>query len=174
MNEIQVREAFDYINRLGDYQCHQTEIGNDFISFAAEADVQLLRRERVIIDATFYFEQNTAVFVMLISEGFWGDKLYLVDSLLMQINSITRAGAFAYWPNTNEVVFKNDFPIDYLDQNKILQILRYFEQVFIGVKPTLESYASDWGLQYISESQKTQLARDLEWHYRGMETKFLE
>ncbi|MCA9921111.1 MAG: hypothetical protein KC421_02000 [Anaerolineales bacterium] len=170
MNEAQIRQAFEYINRTGEYFCHMTEAQDDYIAYAAEADIEMLRRERMIIDVTFYLDLNTTVFAMLLSEGFWGDNLHLMNGLLLQINSVTRGGAFALWPNSSEIVFKYDYPTEYLNPQRILHILRYFEQVFKGIRPKLELFAGDLGLHYISDAEKTEMARNLDWYFRGLES----
>lgn len=169
MNEFEVRATFDYINRLGEFSCHETDAGEGYVSFASEVEIELLQRDRMIVDATFYFNDNVVIFVMFLSEGFWGDRVHLIDSLLLRLNGVIRAGSFAYWQNTAEIVFKQDLPIDYLDRDKLIRVLRYFERVYVAIKQRLVMYASDWGLRYINEEQKAALARDLEWYFRGAE-----
>lgn len=170
MNEAQIEEVFKQINKLGEFACHKThQQPKLFVYTAKPNDGSSKRRQNFIIDINFYLQQNSTIFLMYISKGYSGIQSQLIDRLLMIINSITRAGFFAYYYHTGDVIFRRDIPTDYLNSQKITDILQHFEQVYNQIKPLLESYTSEWGLQDLSSTEHKQFIKELKWHFTGLE-----
>ncbi|MGB0386848.1 MAG: hypothetical protein ACPGWR_18700 [Ardenticatenaceae bacterium] len=169
MNKKEIKEAFDYIDNSGEYKCKLTYNSDDLLVYSAQANIKILTEpKQIVIDVNFYLNDNATVFLMFISKGYSGINSQLIDRLLLLINSMTRHGFFAYY-QTGEIVFRHDLPTDYLDRQKIFDTLRNFEKVYVGVTPKLDSYALEWGLEYITPSEHKNLIKNLEWFFRGIE-----
>jgi hypothetical protein len=65
-------------------------------------------------------------------------------------------------------------PTDYLDRQKIIDILSYFEQVYGGVRYKLTSYAKDLELEYITEKEHKKRMDELGWFFTGLERTLSE
>jgi hypothetical protein len=176
MEKQNIQEIFEYINRTSEYRCDQTSENEEILSYVAQVNLDIRgQNHKLVIDVNFYLQsQNTTVFIMYLSNGFWGENAHYMDQLLLRLNSITQGGAFAYWPSTGDIVYKNDFPTDYLDRDKVLRILRFFENVYIAIKPKLEFYATEWNLLYITEEKLAELTNDLDWFFTGISRGLLE
>ena len=133
-----------------------------------------MRNERMSIDANFYINNNTSVFVMYLLDGFQGPDKVLLSELLLRLNGIMRGGAFSYWRESADIVFKHDLPTDSLNIDKLYGVLTHFENVFIGVRTRLESYTDEWNLEPITEDEKQRLDSKLDGFLTGIERKLLE
>ena len=170
MDEVQIEQIFKEINQLGGFVCHKTHQQPKLLVYAAKPDDDSSnRRQNFIIDINFYLQQNTTIFLMYISKGYTGIQSQLIDRLLMIINSITRAGFFAYYYHTGDVIFRRDMPTDYLNAQNTTDILQHFEQVHKEIKPLLESYTSGWALQDLSSTEHNKFIKDYGLHFTGLE-----
>lgn len=170
MDEVQIELIFKEINQLGEFACHKTHQQPKLLVYAAKPnDDSSTRRQNFIIDINFYIQQNTTIFLMYISRGYTGIQSQLIDRLLMIINSITRAGFFAYYYQTGDLIFRRDVPTDYLNHQKMMDILQDFEQVYKEIKPLLESYTSEWGLQDLSSTEHDKFIKDLGSYFTDLE-----
>ncbi|MBK9940719.1 MAG: hypothetical protein IPP13_03750 [Kouleothrix sp.] len=175
MNTSQLDRVFDQIDNSGEYDCKKTSESNDLIVYTIETDIKIVEQyHNLIIDVNLYIRENTAVFVMNTSPGYFGANSHRMDRLLMEINSVTLGGHFGYWYKNGDIVFRKDLSIDYLDYDRVLQTLRFFERVYVGVRPKLESYASEWELDHITEEEQQQLTNELAWFFNGIRRTLIE
>lgn len=164
--------VFEAVNRKGEFYCTKTLEDDNVIVYKAEKFVRFSgEQHRIVIDINLYREFNVAVLVMVISQGYWGNGRDKIGELLLRMNSITRTGNFAIWQQNGDIIYKNDIPISRLDTNTLLQNLKFFETVYISVKPRLEAYANQLGLRSITSEEHAELSREINKFYNSIQRK---
>lgn len=173
MDSDAIENLFNCVKQKTNFDCEKQN--GEHLSFLLRKDIDVFGQFYPIdISATVSVSEDKVTLLTHLTDGYSGDRSYLISELLMRANIHLEEASFGTWNDNGDIVIKKVVRnLKKLSCRVLISHINYCVDVYIATRPKLDLYATNWGLHYITCDELDRITRDLAWQIEGIERDLL-